>query len=255
MVTAFYPGGPGSPARASRLAPQGRKWAWCRLAACEDREVTVMFKRVAAVCVVVLAAAQPAAAQEKPYSFMAGGVLMAPLSNSADRFSMGLGFTGGVAWRFTSDLSLTADYLWSTLGVQEDSAATSASRPAEVTPRIQFGTVNIKFQSAPGRARLHLLAGGGIYHRSVGLSASGSGNVSVCDPWWFLCPPGPIPVSAFNGTRTATNPGLNFGVGLTAGRFFAEVRYHFMWGPKFETSKGTEDANGKFFPLTVGINF
>ena len=214
-----------------------------------------MFKRVAVVCVVVLAMAVPAAAQEKPYSFMVGGVLMAPLSNSADRFSMGLGFTGGFAWRFRSQLSLTADYLWSALGVQDDSAADSASRPAEVTPRIQFGTVNIKFQGAPGRARLHLLAGGGIYHRSVGLRASGSGNISVCDPWWFLCPPGPIPVSTFNGTRTATNPGLNVGVGLTAGRFFAEIRYHFMWGPKFQTSKGTEDANGKFFPLTVGVNF
>ena len=109
-----------------------------------------MFKRVAAVCVVLLSMAVPAAAQEKPYSFMAGGVLMAPLSNSADRFSMGLGFTGGFAWRFTSQLSLTADYLWSALGVQEGSAANGASRPAEVTPRIQFGTVNIKFQGCPG---------------------------------------------------------------------------------------------------------
>jgi hypothetical protein len=214
-----------------------------------------MFKRTAAACAVVLATTVSAAAQEKPYSFMAGGVLMAPLSNSADRFSMGLGFTGGVAWRFTSGLSVTADYLWSALGVQDDSAATSASRPADVTPRIQFGTVNIKFQGPPGRARLHVLAGGGIYHRSVGLSASGSGTISVCDPWWFLCPPGPIPAGSFNGTRTATNPGLNVGVGLTAGRFFAEVRYHFMWGPTFQTPKGTEDANGKFFPLTVGVTF
>lgn len=214
-----------------------------------------MFKRVAAVCVAVLAAAVPAAAQEKPYGFMAGGVLMAPLSNSADRFSMGLGFTGGVAWRFTSDLSLTAEYLWSALGVQQDSAMNGASRPAGVTPRIQSGTVNIKFQGAPGRARLHVLAGAGMYHRSVGLSASGSGNISVCDPWWFLCPPGPIPVSSFNGTRTAANPGLNVGVGLTAGRFFAEIRYHFMWGPAFNTPAGTEDANGKFLPLTVGVTF
>ena len=176
-----------------------------------------MFKRVAAACVVVSAVAVPAPAQEKPFSFMAGGVLMAPLSNSADRFSMGLGFTGGVAWRFTSDLSLTADYPWSTLGVQEESATHSASMPAEVTPRIQFGTVNIKFQSAPGRARLHLLAGGGIYHRSVGLSASGSGNISVCDPWWFLCPPGPIPVSSFNGTQNGHEPGPQFRSGPDGG--------------------------------------
>jgi hypothetical protein len=140
---------------------------------------------------------------------------MAPLSNSADRFSMEFGFTGGAAWRFTSDLSLTADRLWSALGVQEDSAMNGASRPADVTPHIQFGTVNIK----------------------------------------FLCPPGPIPVSSFNATRRATKPGLKVGVGLTAGRFFAEIRYHFMWGPAFDTPAGSEDANGQFFPLTVGVTF
>jgi hypothetical protein len=214
-----------------------------------------MFKRAAAVCVVVLAAAAPVAAQEEPYGFMAGGLLMAPLSNSADRSSMGFGLTGGAAWRFTSDLSLTADRLWSALGVQEDSAMDGASRRADVTPRIQFGTVTIKFQGPPGRARLHFLAGAGIYHRSVGLTASGSGNISVCDPWSFLCPPGPIPMSSFNATRTATNPGLKVGVGLTAGRFFAEIRYHFMWGPAFDTPAGSEDANGQFFPLTVGVTF
>jgi len=99
------------------------------------------------------------------------------------------------------------------------------------------------------------MAGGGIHHRSVGLSASGSGSLSVRDPWWFLCPPGPFPVSSFNGTRSAANPGLDFGVGLTTGRLFAEIRYHFMWGPKCETSNVTDDANGTCFPLTVGVIF
>jgi hypothetical protein len=62
-------------------------------------------------------------------------------------------------------------------------------------------------------------------------------------------------VSSFNGTRPVTNPGLDFGVGLTTGRVFAEIRYHVMWGPKFETSKGTEHANARCFPVTVGVTF
>ena len=214
-----------------------------------------MLKHAAGVCVVVLAVVVPASAQEKPYSFVAGGAINAPLSNSADRFTMGFGFTGGAAWQFSSQLALTADYMWSTFGDQDDFSSVAASRPVDVAPRMQFGTVNIKFQAPPGRVRLYVIAGAGIYYRSVGLSAGGTENISVCDPWWFVCTPEPAPVSAVNGTRSSTNPGLNAGVGLTAGRFFVEMRYHFMWGPSFTTSHGTEDANGKYLPLTIGVRF
>ena len=32
--------------------------------------------------------------------------------------------------------------------------------------------------------------------------------------------------------------------------FFAEIRYHFTWGPEFSTPSGSQRATGKFLPLT-----
>jgi opacity protein-like surface antigen len=214
-----------------------------------------MLKRVAAACAAVIAAAMPASAQEKPFTVSAGGAIVAPLSESADRFSSGLGFTAGATWHFSDQLGLTADYAWSTLGVQDDWKGTVASRPVGVTPRMQFGAVNVKFQAPPGPVRLYVLAGVGLYHRSVTLATTGSGEITVCDPWWFVCTPGPVPVGSVNRTNSSTDPGINVGVGLTAGMFYAEVRYHYIWGPSFATPAGTQAATGKFFPLTVGVVF
>jgi hypothetical protein len=214
-----------------------------------------MCKRIAAACVAVLAAALPASAQEKPFSFSAGGAIVAPLSDSADRFSMGLGFTAGATWHFSGQLGLTADYVWSTRGARDDWNGVVLSRPVEVTPRIQFGTVDIKFQAPPGPVRLYVVAGVGLYHRAVKLATTGSSDISVCDPWWFVCNPGPVPVGSISRTWSSTDPGVNVGAGLSAGMFFAEIRYHFMWGPSYDTPAGEQTATGKFFPLTVGVVF
>ena len=214
-----------------------------------------MFKRVAAACVAVLAAAIPSAAQEKPFSVAAGAAIVGPLSDSADRFSTGLGFTAGATWHFNGQVGVTADYVWSTLGVQNDWNGVVLSRPVDVTPRIQFGTVDIKFQAPPGPVRFYLVAGVGLYHRTVKLATTGSDDITVCDPWWFVCDPGPVPVGSISRTRSSTDPGINVGAGLTAGMFFAEIRYHFMWGPSFDTPAGRQTATGKLFPLTVGVVF
>jgi hypothetical protein len=77
----------------------------------------------------------------------------------------------------------------------------------------------------------------------------------VCDPWWLVCYPQPVPVERVLGSRSTTDVGMNVGAGLTAGMFFAEIRYHFMGGPEFTTSNGSRTANGKFLPLTVGVTF
>lgn len=214
-----------------------------------------MMRRAAAACVAMLAAAAPAAAQEKPISVMVGGAAVGPLSDSADRFSTGFGFTAGATWHLNGQLGLTADYVWSTLGVQDGWNGVALSRPVEVTPRIQFGTLDVKFQAPPGPARLYVVAGVGLYHRTVTIATTGTADIIVCDPWWLVCTPGPVPVGSVNRTFSTTDPGVNVGAGLTVGMFFAEIRYHFMWGPSFDTPGGREQATGKFLPLTVGIVF
>jgi len=214
-----------------------------------------MFKYVAAACVAVLAMAAPAAAQGKPFTAAVGGAIVGPLSGSADRFSAGAGFTAGATWYLNDQFGVTADYVWSTLGVKSDWPGIVATRPVDVTPRITFGTIDAKFQAPPGPVRLYMLAGIGLYHRTVALAATGTGDITVCDPWWFVCTPGPVPVGRVNRTNSSTDFGVNVGAGMTAGRFFAEIRYHYSWGPSFTTPSGTQKATGKFLPLTVGVVF
>jgi opacity protein-like surface antigen len=214
-----------------------------------------MLKRQAAVWLVVLATAVPAAAQEKPLSLAVGGAVVGPLSASADRFSTGLGVTFGATWHINEQMGVKTDYVWSTLGVQDDWPVPRPSAPIQITPRIQFGTADFMFQAPPGRVRLYILAGVGLYRRSVTLATSGTGFVMVCDPWWFVCDPQPVPVERVAGSRSTTDVGVNVGAGLTAGMFFAEIRYHYMWGPTFTTPSGSQKATGKFLPLTVGVNF
>ena len=214
-----------------------------------------MLKRVAPLCLAVMAMAVPAAAQDKLFSVAIGAALVGPLSDSADRFSTGLGFTAGATWHITPQIGLTGDYLWSTLGTQDDWDGLVATRPVDVTPRIQFGTVGLRFQAPPAKVRIHLVGGFGLYHRTVRMATSGSGDITVCDPWWLVCTAGPVPVGSVNRTHTTTDPGINIGAGITAGKFFAEIRYHFMWGPSFATPSGSQQATGKFLPLTVGVVF
>ncbi len=214
-----------------------------------------MFKRVALLCLAVLVMAVPAAAQDKPFSVAIGAALVGPLADSADRFSTGLGFTAGATWHLTPQIGLTGDYLWSTLGTQDHWSGFVATRPVDVTPRIQFGTVGLRFQAPPAKVRIHLAGGLGLYHRTVRMATSGSGDISVCDPWWLVCTAGSVPVGSVNRTHSTTDPGINIGAGITAGMFFAEIRYHFTWGPSFATPSGAQQATGKFLPLTVGVVF
>jgi hypothetical protein len=70
------------------------------------------------------------------------------------------------------------------------------------------------------------------------------------------------------GERSSTDFGMDFGGGVTFGPVYAEVRYHYIWGPKIEaqtvnplsTPSSTDslvgkNANGQFLATTFGIRF
>ena len=205
---------------------------------------------VAAVAVCVQAA--PAAAQDKPFTVIAAGTVTAPMSGTADHFNPGFGATAGVLWNLGEQYGVRADATWSTLTPKPVPAAVGQS--LDVSGRVQNATATFFFQAPPGRARLYLLGGVGVYRRTVTLSG-GSGLVDVCNPWWFVCEAGPGPASRVAGTRSTTNIGMTVGLGVSVGRVFGEMRYHYTTGPSFETPQGKEPATGKFLPLTVGLRF
>jgi hypothetical protein len=202
---------------------------------------------------VLLAVVPVASAQDPPrVTFGVGGAIVAPLSGTADNFSIGYGIGGNATWHITGQMGLQFDYLYAGLGGKDVS---QISALIDASLRLQAGTVAFVFQAPPGPFRLYLLAGGGIYHRSVSLKTSATGSVSVCNPWWFVCNAQPVLAQSIAGSHASTDVGVNVGAGFTAGKFFAEVRYHYMFGPSYSTPSGTQKATGKFFPLIVGARF
>ena len=210
-------------------------------------------RRLALALVLLMLSATAARAQEPPrVTFGVGGAIVAPLSGTADNFSIGYGIGGNATWHITEQTGVQFDYMYSSLGGKD---ATQGSAPFDSDMKLQYGTAAFVFQAPPGPFRLYLLAGGGIYHRSVSLATSATGSSAVCNPWWFVCNAQPAPVQSIAGSRASTDFGVNIGAGFTAGKFFAEVRYHYAFGPSYSTPSGTQKATGKFFPLMVGARF
>jgi len=211
--------------------------------------------RAAALSLAAVLAAGSASAQDRPLTITLGGAAVGPLSDSADRFRTGFGATIGATWHTSLQTGIRVDYVWSRLGVQGDWPVEPLAAPIAVKPRIQFLTAAFAFQAPPAKIQPYALAGVGIYRRSVTLGSSGTGTVSVCDPWWLVCDPQAVAVNRVTGSRSTTDLGLNVGAGFRSGRFFAEIRFHFTWGPTFTTASGTRTATGKFLPLTLGVMF
>jgi hypothetical protein len=215
-----------------------------------------MIRRCAAVVVTVacLTAPAPLLAQAGPIAVTVGAIAVGPLSGSARQFNPGLGVDLGVTWNIGEQIGLRFDYVKATLGAK-DTPQFPASVPVQVEPRMQFGTVNVVFRAPVQKVRIYVTGGVGVYHRSVSLTVATPGPISICNPWWFVCFPGPVTADRVSATRSVTNFGVNVGTGLAIGRFFAEMRYHYVWGPTFSTAGGPVHATGKFLPLVVGVRF
>src|SRR4029078_11441529 len=115
--------------------------------------------------------------------------------------------------------------------------------------------------------RQYGLVGMGTYYRPVKGTKPGVGFVpGYCDPWWYVCVPGGfVPVESIVRKRSSTYFGMDFGGGVNFGAVYAEIRYHYIWGPTIEpqvnpqpgrTATGTGGkANGQFLATTFGIRF
>ena len=77
-----------------------------------------------------------------------------------------------------------------------------------------------------------------------------------------------MPVENIIGSRSSTDFGMDFGGGVRFGKIYAEIRYHYIWGPTIEAQTPTvnplvtagstaslagRNANGQFLQTTFGI--
>ncbi|MCE9671181.1 porin family protein [Myxococcus stipitatus] len=202
--------------------------------------------------------------QEEPslarrFTFNVGASLVIPLSDSSDRFGVGWGFLVGGAYNFTDVLTLQAEYSYSDFDVKNDALGIEAISGDHV---LQYGDLNVLVHLVPRkRWGIYLLGGPGIYYRKVEVTQfAGTAVVPVCDPWLLLCYNQAVAVDNVLGSRSSTDFGLNGGLGFTFRiygpmRVYAEARYHYIFGPKFDTPTGTHRANGQYLPINLGLRF
>jgi hypothetical protein len=211
--------------------------------------------------------------QEERFHVSVGGGFTTPNSEVRDQLGNGYNFAFGVQFDLTPAIGLEGFLSTNNLGDQRLSLSVSPtpgafSIPTDVSVHMtmELATANLVVQRPDGRTRPYGLMGVGVYGRPVRVTTTGIGWVPAqCDPWWYVCYSGGfVPVETIVGERNSTDFGLAFGGGVNLGAsFFAEARYHYIWGPTIEVTQvnplaappAPQKANGQFLATTLGVRF
>ncbi|HUL72307.1 MAG TPA: outer membrane beta-barrel protein [Vicinamibacterales bacterium] len=224
---------------------------------------------VAACCV-----SAPAQAQDRKVQVNIGGGYTATTGKVHDHLGDGGNFMIGVTFNANEHLGIQAEYGYTPVGSKEVDVPyvqpLSGSAQVSAGHHMHQGTFNLigKFGAADAKARPYGVVGVGVYDRVVQLTSPGTGLVTVCDPWWYICYPVAVPVTNILGERSSTDFGMNFGGGVNVKlaehvAFYTEARFHYIWGPKASSFiQGTppagfvdSNANGQYFQITFGLRF
>ena len=212
----------------------------------------------------------PAEAQEQRVNFSLGGGWTAPNSDVRDHLGDGYNLNIGLQVNVTPVIGIEGLYSFNGLGDKRISIPVSGTPDGATVPtdffadmNMQYGTAALVVQKPEGGVRPYGLIGMGVYYRPIKVTTPGVGFVpGYCDPWWYVCFPGGfVPVENIVGERSSTDFGMAFGGGANFGTFYAEARYHYVWGPEvepqvnpLETGSPTK-ADGQFLQITFGFRF
>jgi opacity protein-like surface antigen len=215
-----------------------------------------------------------AQAQDKKVNFSFGAGFTAPNSEVRDRLGDGYNFNFGVQVNVTPVIGIEGLYSFNGLGDKQISVPVAGTPDGATVPtdffadmNMQYGTANLVVQRPNGGVRPYGLVGMGVYYRPIRITTPGVGWVpGYCDPWWYICYPGGwVETTNIIGERSSTDFGMDFGGGVNFGIVFAELRYHYVWGPEVEVrtpeqpiagvSADTRKANGQFLATTFGVRF
>jgi opacity protein-like surface antigen len=219
-------------------------------------------------------AATPALAQDKKFDVNIGGGFTATTGEVHNHLGNGGNFMIGVTFHVNEHLGIQAEYGYSPIGSKTVDLPTVnplGTTPVDAGHHMHQGTFNVisRFGASDATIRPYAIGGVGVYNRVVQLTSPGTGLVTVCDPWWYVCYPVAVPVTNILGERSSTDFGINVGGGFNFRlgdhvHAYFEARYHYIWGPKASSfvqggvlPPGFVDknANGQYFPVTFGIRF
>lgn len=220
-----------------------------------------------------LAAAIPAAAQDRPFALSVLSGATAPVSG-ATRDAMGIGWNIGVAGevKLTSALRLRGDYLYDRFRSVDRTMEVGlgpmlpAFREATVHAKSQMHFLSVDLmwmrQNLEGR-RVYLMAGPTFFRRRVQLTTPGvdTGIMSACEPQWLQCSAEPIGFDRWLGIKESVDYGFNAGVGAAfrtglSAALVIEARFYYVNGPSFTSASGSrESGSAMFVPISVGLRF
>jgi len=231
------------------------------------RQVTIL---MFAIATLVGPWSTSAFAQDKAGYFILGGGFTMPQSEVRDHLGDGYNFVIGGQYNATPLIGIEGLYSFNGLGEKNIRLPVSPTPGGSSVPtdffanmNMQFGTVSVVFQTPEGSVKPYGLVGMGVYYRPVQVTTPGVGYLpGYCDPYWYICYPGGfVPVENIIGERSSTDFGMDFGGGVKIASFFAEVRYHYIWGPEIEVqgtgASGLDNnkANGQFLAFSFGLRF
>jgi opacity protein-like surface antigen len=216
-----------------------------------------------------------ARAQEKRANVSFGGGYTQPNAEVSDRLGGGYNFNFGVQVNITPVIAIEGLYSFNGLGDKDlsipvyPSPVEDGGIPTNLSAdmNMQYGTASLIAQKPDGAVRPYGLVGMGVYYRPVKVTTPGVGWVpGYCDPWFYVCYPGGwVETTNIVGERSSTDFGMAFGGGVNFGAFYAELRYHYVWGPEVAVlapsqpiagvETDTRKANGQFLATTFGFRF
>ena len=198
-------------------------------------------------------------------------------SDVSDRLGQGWNFNFGVDVAVNPVVAIEGLYSFNGFGEKQVSLDVADTPGGPTTKRdffgnmnMQYGTASVILQRPEGGVRPFGLVGMGVYYRPMEVTTPGVGYLpGYCDPWWYVCYPGGwVPVDNIIGERSSTDFGMSFGGGVRFGAIYAELRYHYVWGPEIEslntdlpvvnpprTDLVGKKANGQFLQTTFGVRF
>jgi opacity protein-like surface antigen len=222
----------------------------------------------------LLVAAMPAAAQsdDKKVNFNIGGGYTFALSDVRNYLGDGYNVNVGLIFNVKPTVGFQVEYGFNGLGQKQVQLPVSPTPSGSSTDQPFYADMNMQFvdfnlivkPKTSGKAAPYLIAGIGYYYRPVKVTTPSVGYVpGYCSPWWYVCYPGGwVPTTSIIGSRSSSDFGMDFGVGVNvkagdSASVYFEARYHYIWGPEVTDSTGKSygKATGQFFPITFGVRF
>jgi Outer membrane protein beta-barrel domain len=236
------------------------------------------FAFVLAAAFVAMAPLGAQAQDEQRVHFTFGAGWTAPNSEVRDHLGDGYNFNFGIDVAVNPTVSIEGLYSFNGLGEKQLSipvASNPIANPVNTdffaSMNMQYGTGSVIVQRPEGGVRPFGLVGMGVYYRPIEVTTPAVGFApGYCDPWLYVCYPGGwVEVDKIIGERSSTDFGMVFGGGARFGPVYAELRYHYIWGPTVESLPTVQPlqtaftgeefvgkkANGQFFVTTFGVRF